>query len=89
MAKVLLNNLGLETIARVDRPAMIGETLHLKCTFIDVSEGIVKLADATRFDLETDDALVDAIEGDGADDANSGVVPVEDLELVHEEVIVR
>ena len=50
LAKVLWHELGLETIARVDKPAVAGDALQLRCTHLDVPEGIFKFTDVTHLD---------------------------------------
>ncbi|KAK9829763.1 hypothetical protein WJX72_007759 [[Myrmecia] bisecta] len=43
LARVLLEDLGLETVTRINRPLMPGERLQLACTFVDVRNGLFRL----------------------------------------------
>lgn len=71
MAKTLLYDLGLEVLARVDRPAVAGDTLQLACATIDVKEGIysfvdVGVADHSLVDGKQAELLLEA-DGEGQD----------------------
>ena len=39
LARVLLQDLGLETVMRIDRPASPGDKLSVRCKFVDVPTG--------------------------------------------------
>lgn len=62
LARVLLPELGLETIMRIDRPARPGDTLQVCVGFVDVPKGIYKLnevdffASASLSSADVDDA---------------------------------
>lgn len=68
LARVLLPELGLETVMRINRPAKPGDTLQACVGFVDVPQGIYKLDEADFFtsvslsssDLEADDDASDA-----------------------------
>ena len=47
MAVILVRGLGLETVMRVDRPAMPGDVLRVKVASVDVANGTFQLADAS------------------------------------------
>lgn len=43
LARVLLPELGLETVMRINRPARPGDTLHVCVGFVDVPKGVYTL----------------------------------------------
>ena len=47
LAQVLLDESGLETVVRIDRPATVGERLELLCASTDVRAGIYRLEEAS------------------------------------------
>lgn len=49
LARVLLPELGLETVMRIDRPARPGDTLQVCVGFVDVPKGIYKLTELDFF----------------------------------------
>lgn len=49
LARVLLPELGLETVMRIDRPARPGDTLQVCVGFVDVPKGIYKLTEVNLF----------------------------------------
>ena len=49
LARVLLPELGLETIMRINRPAKPGDTLQASVGFVDVPKGVYKLDEADFF----------------------------------------
>ncbi|CAL8468647.1 g8187 [Coccomyxa elongata] len=48
LAQVQLDESGLETVVRIDRPATVGERLELRCASTDVRAGIYRLEEAHR-----------------------------------------
>lgn len=48
LAQVQLDESGLETVVRIDRPATVGEHLELRCASTDVRAGIYRLEEAHR-----------------------------------------
>ena len=68
LARVLLPELGLETVMRINRPARAGDPLQVRVGFVDVPQGIYKLNEADFFtsvslsssDLDADEAAIDA-----------------------------
>ena len=46
LAQVQLDEEGLETVVRVDRPAAVGERLLLRCAFTDARSGLYRLEEA-------------------------------------------
>ena len=72
LARVLLPELGLETVMRIDRPARPGDTLQVCVGFVDVSKGIYKLNEVDFFSSAgLSSADVDAAEDETADEASS------------------
>lgn len=80
LARVLLPELGLETVMRIDRPARPGDTLQVCVGFVDVPKGIYKLteldffASASLSSSDVDEAVdedVDAASLPAADGAQS------------------
>lgn len=72
LARVLLPELGLETVMRIDRPARPGDTLQVCVGFVDVPKGIYKLTELDFFasaSLSSTD--VDEAVGEEAADAAS------------------
>lgn len=66
LARVLLPELGLETIMRIDRPARPGDTLQVCVGFVDIPKGIYKL---NELDLFASGSLSSADIGDAEDEA--------------------
>ena len=84
LGKVLLHDLGLETVAQIDRPAMIGEELQLQCTQVDVHEGVARLAATADFapadELRALAAIADGdVEEDAPENLRSEEVDVHDV----------
>ena len=46
LARILLPELGLETVMRINRPAKPGDELQVCVSFIDVPKGIYKFSEA-------------------------------------------
>lgn len=46
LAQVQLEDEGLETVVRVDRPAQLGERLSLRCAFTEARAGLYRLEEA-------------------------------------------
>ena len=46
LARILLPELGLETVMRIDRPAKPGDQLDIRVSFIDVPKGIFRFHEA-------------------------------------------
>ena len=46
LAQIQLDNEGLETVTRIDRPAAVGEQLVLRCAFADARSGLYRLEEA-------------------------------------------
>lgn len=42
LARILLEDVGLETVVRINRPARLGEKLMVSVGFVDVPKGIFK-----------------------------------------------
>eukprot|EP00891_Asterochloris_glomerata_P003086 jgi/Astpho2/3086/Aster-x0560 len=53
LARVLLQDLGLETVMRIDRPASPGDVLDVRCKFVDVPTGRYTLTEAEPIWEET------------------------------------
>ena len=88
LARVLLPELGLETIMRIDRPARPGDTLQVCVGFVDVPKGVYKLNEVDFFasaslssaDIDDDDDVEE--EQETVDDASSPTSDgVQDSEL--------
>ena len=47
LARILLPDLGLETVMRINRPAKPGDDLDICVSFIDVPKGIYKFTEAS------------------------------------------
>jgi hypothetical protein len=86
---VQLEEEGLETVVRIDRPARLGERLLLACVHTDVRSGMFRLEEAYRAPLlqgtgETDTQLAflgepgEGEEEDGVADAQVSLDPRED-----------
>lgn len=74
LARVLLPELGLETIMRIDRPARPGDTLQVCVGFVDVPKGVYKLNEVDFFasaSLSSTDIDVEEEEQETVDDASS------------------
>jgi len=65
LAQVQLEEEGLETVTRVDRPAMVGENLVLRCAFTDARGGQYRLEEAQ---LPADKAQYAGEAAEGADE---------------------
>lgn len=71
LARVLLPELGLETIMRIDRPARPGDTLRVCVGLVDVPKGIYKLNEADFFaSASLSSADVDDAEDEAGDEAS-------------------
>lgn len=46
LAQIQLDDEGLETVTRIDRPAAVGEQLVLRCAFADARSGLYRLEEA-------------------------------------------
>ena len=46
LAQIQLDEEGLETVTRIDRPAAVGEQLVLRCAFADARGGLYRLEEA-------------------------------------------
>lgn len=52
LAQVQLEDEGLETVVRVDRPAAVGERLLLRCAFTEPRSGLYRLEEAIPTSVE-------------------------------------
>ena len=80
MAVILVRGLGLETVMRVDRPAMPGDVLRVKVASVDVANGTFQLADASLPSWpQPENSKDDRLEGE--DDADGQTAVAIDDEL--------
>ena len=74
LAKAMLTELGLEMVARVDRPARAGNRLNITCTHVDVASGAVHLLDSPTAGQQTGLPLaIEGGEGEGAGTDGGGL----------------
>lgn len=59
LARILLTDLGLETVIRINRPAKPGEQLDVCVNLVDVPKGTYKFAEATAFQSRNSQNLDD------------------------------
>ena len=67
LAQIQLDDEGLETVARIDRPAAVGDRLVLRCALADLRSGLYRLEEALQLAAEVGYAGEDAEAADGED----------------------
>ena len=71
LARVLLPELGLETVMRINRPAKPGDTLQVCVGFVDVPKGVYTLNEVDHF-ASTSLSSTD-LEDESVDDAGAAI----------------
>ena len=79
MARILMPELGLETVMRINRPAKPGDELDICVAFIDVPKGIYKFSEAAfgqtvnSHNDNSQDELESDEDGEAVDEADNAV----------------